>query len=185
MSTVRGDLPTVVSPHPVGATLPSIYADDTYAQGLCESFDRMLGPAILVLDCFPAYLDPATAPADSLNWLAGWIGLVLEGHESPAKKRELIGVGAELLRWRGTRRGVHDAVVAAFGVAPQISEPGGVTVSAEAPDHGPDATDDRDQMLAVTLTVADPESVDLSRLEAVVAQVKPVHLPHQVQVVTG
>ncbi|MGV9712400.1 phage tail protein [Gordonia sp. NPDC003424] len=178
---MRGDIPGVASPRPIGATLPSIYLDDDVAQGLCHSFDDMLAPVFLVLDSFPAYLDPATAPDDTLSWLAGWIGLVLEGHEAPARKRELIAAGAELLRWRGTPRGMRDAVTAAFGVEPDITESGGVSTSPE-PGRVSDAPA---VQVTVTLRVPDPDAVDRQRLDAVVAQCKPAHVPHRVEILAG
>lgn len=201
---MRGELPSVHSPRPVGQTLPSIYLDDSVAQGLCETFDRMLAPAFFVLDCFPAYLDPSTAPADSLSWLAGWIGLTLEGHETPDKKRELIATGAELLRRRGTPQGMREAVIAAFGVDPEIRETGGVETShthggsvvatgvvehmgssdgAGSSEGGGAVSPIADVGVTVTLRVGEPDSIDVRRLDAVVAQMKPAHLTHQVQVV--
>ena len=68
--------PARVSPHPLGATLPALYLDDVFAQNLCASLDEVLAPAISVLDCFPAYLDPRTAPPDMVDWLASWTGLL-------------------------------------------------------------------------------------------------------------
>ncbi len=177
---MSADPDTIETPFPIGATLPSIYLDDNHAQGLCAVFDRMLVPVFVVLDSFPAHLDPATAPEDSLNWLAAWIGLVLDGHESPDKKRELIAAGADLLRWRGTVTGVRDAITAAFGVTPEITESGGVSVSSE-PTGPPDAV--ADAGITVVLRVDDPDAIDLQRLDAVVARVKPAHLPHRVDVV--
>lgn len=178
---MRGRLESVQTPCPVVGTLPAIYHDDVYAQGLCESFDDMLGPVFLVLDSFPAYLDPATAPPDTLSWLACWIGLTLQGHESPARKRELISAGAELLRWRGTVTGLRDSVAAAFGAAPEIEESGGVVCSAEPTPIGSDPTR---PSVTVTVRVADPSTFDLRRLDAVVAMVKPAHVAHRVEVTT-
>ena len=57
--------PARVSPHPLGATLPALYLDDVFAQNLCASLDEVLAPAISVLDCFPAYLDPRTPAVGS------------------------------------------------------------------------------------------------------------------------
>lgn len=209
---MRGDLPDIRTPCPLGATLPVIYLDDGEAQRLCGVFDRMLAPVFLALDSLPAYLDPSTAPADTLDWLAGWIGLVLEGHESAERKRELIRAGAEAAQWRGTVRGIRDAVVAAFGVIPEIVEAGGVAVSTEPsglieptePSGStepwgsteqaesavpPASTQDTSDAASVDLTVIvrarNSGAVDLDRLGAVVARVKPIHLSHRVVVADG
>ena len=61
---MRGTVPGLASPHPLGETLPALYADDSFAQRLCQGLDEVLAPLLSTLDCLPAYLDPATAPAD-------------------------------------------------------------------------------------------------------------------------
>lgn len=178
---MRGELPDIETPYALGTTLPMVYADDAQMQLLCEVFDRMLGPVLLSLDSFPALLDPATAPDDTLGWLAGWIGLMLEGHESAEQKRELISAGVEVAQWRGTVRGVRDSVVAAFGVVPEIDEAGGVTVSTE-PTLGDTADAIAAVGLTVTLRIPEVGTVEVDRLDAVVARVKPAHLSHRVLV---
>lgn len=180
---MRGTIDELDSPRPIGETMPALYLDDLYTQGICEALDHVLAPVFLVLDSFPAYLDPATAPQDSLGWLAGWLGLTLEGHETAERKRELIRAGAEVLRWRGTAAGVRDAVAAVFGIVPEIVESGGVSWSVEPNSEAPSGVDARPGV-TVRLRVDDPDSFDLRRFDAVVAQVKPAHISHRVEVDT-
>jgi phage tail-like protein len=170
----------VLSPHPLGDTLPAVYLSDFFAQQLCEAFDDVLAPIFVTLDCFAAYLDPATTPEDMLGWLAGWIGLTIEGHQDAARKRELIAVGAELLPWRGTVRGVREAVRAAFDCETQLIESGGVTWST-TPDSQPDGKAVPE--MVVRLITDDPSGIDRRRLDAVVNVIKPAHVPHRVEVV--
>jgi P2-related tail formation protein len=114
-----------------------------------------------------------------LGWLAGWMGIVLDGHQSAERQREFVQVGVELLQWRGTARGVRAAVDALFDATPEIIESGGAATSTEpgSPLPGSDRPD-----LLVRLAVADPEGFDVRRLEALVEMVKPAHLPHRVEV---
>ncbi len=58
---MRGTVPGLASPFPLGANLPGLYRDDDLAQRLTGAFDEVLAGAIQVLDCLPAYLDPALA----------------------------------------------------------------------------------------------------------------------------
>jgi phage tail-like protein len=151
-----------------------------FAQQLCEAFDDVLAPIFATLDCFPAYLDPGTTPEDMLDWLAGWIGLTIEGHHDADRKRELIAAGAALLPWRGTVRGVREAVSAAFNAETEIVESGGVTWSIRPdsePGGGPVPS------LLVRIITDDPESIDRRRLDAITEAVKPAHIPHRVEVV--
>jgi phage tail-like protein len=179
---MRGEVTGLYSPRPLSDTLPSVYRDDFLAEQLCAAFDDVLAPIFATLDCLPAYLDPQTAPADMLNWLAGWIGLSVNVHEEPARKRELITAGAALLPWRGTVRSVREAVVAAFNLPTEVVESGAATWSTE-PDSEPGGQQVPTLIVRVIVNAAD--DVDLRVLDALVNSVKPAHMPHRVEVNTG
>lgn len=179
---MRGLLPGLASPHPLGDILPSLYRDDVFAQNLCGGLDEVLAPIVATLDSLPAYLDPATAPDDMLGWLAGWMGIVLDGHQSAERQRELVQVGVELLQWRGTARGVRAAVRALFETDPDIVESGGAAFSVDAGSELPGTAQTE---LLVRLGVEDPEGFDDRRLDALVAMIKPAHVPHRVEVVAA
>jgi phage tail-like protein len=176
---VRAGIDGLLSPHPLGRTLPVVFREDDFTQRFCAGLDDVLAPVLATLDSLPAYFDPATAPEDMLAWLATWMGIVVDGHQSPARQRRLVHSGAEILRWRGTVRGVREAVRGLFGADPEIAEPGGSRWSASAgsPLPPPARAD-----LLVRLAVPDPETFDLRRLDALVALVKPAHLEHRVEV---
>ena len=176
---MRGHVAELRSPYPIGAALPAIYLEDPFAQALCDGLDEVLAPVLATLDALPAYFDPATAPDDMLGWLAGWLGLVIDDNQTPEHQRDLVRTGIELVRWRGTERGVRRAVVAAFGTEPDLVESGGAAWSANPGAPLPGTTEPQ---LLVRLPVAEPESFDLRRLDDVVAAVKPAHLRHRVEV---
>jgi phage tail-like protein len=178
---MRGEVAGLCSPHPLGDTLPSVYRGDFLAEQLCGAFDDVLAPIFATLDCLPAYLDPHTAPADMLDWLAGWIGLAVNIHEEPARKRELITAGASLLPWRGTVRSVYEAVVAAFNLPTEVIESGAATWSTQ-PDSEPGGQPV--PTLIVRVTVETPDDIDRRSLDAIVDSVKPAHMPHRVEVIT-
>lgn len=135
----RAGIPGLPSPHPLGRTLPGLYLGDPVTQQLCAALDDVLAPVVSTLDCYAAHLDPATAPADAVDWLASWLGLVQDAHLDEARRRELVRIGSDLLRWRGTVRGLREAVHALFPGSVEIVDPGGVVVLA-ATATGPDAT---------------------------------------------
>lgn len=168
------------SPRPFMDTMPLVYRGDPLAEQLCASFDDVLAPIFVTLDCLPAYLDPKTAPADMLDWLAGWIGLTVSAHEDPTRKRELITAGAALLPWRGTVRSVHEAVVAAFNRETEVIESGSATWST-TPNSKPAGRPVPSLIVRVTVDSAD--DIDQRSLDALVDSVKPAHIPHRVEVV--
>ena len=61
---MRGALPGLTPPFPLGETLPAVYRDKEFTQLLCQGLDEVLAPVLATLDSLPAYLDPATAPGD-------------------------------------------------------------------------------------------------------------------------
>jgi len=177
---MRGAVNGLCSPRPLMDTMPLVYRGDFLAEQLCTSFDDVLAPIFATLDCLPAYLDPKTAPADMLDWLAGWIGLTVSGHAETARKRELIIAGASLLPWRGTIRSVREAVVAAFNRETEVIESGSATWSI-TPDSRPGGQPV--PSLIVRVTVDNDDDIDQRSLDAVVDSVKPAHIPHRVEVV--
>jgi phage tail-like protein len=54
--------------------------------------------------------DPATAPADALDWLGSWIGLVFDPAYPEQHRREALRNTMQLHRWRGTARGLQLAI---------------------------------------------------------------------------
>lgn len=178
---MRGRPGTLLSPHPLVDTMPAVYRSDPLAQLLCQAFDEELAPVLATLDGLTAYLDPATTPVDMLDWLAAWIGLTFDGHVDAVRKRELIVAGAQLLPWRGTVKSIQAAVNSVFNQEAEVIESGSVTWSTEP---GVEPAGDDVPMLLVRLISDAPDGVDRRRLDAVVAAVKPAHLPHRVEVVS-
>ncbi len=66
-----------------------------------------------------------------------------------------------------------------FGVDPEVHESGGADWSGEA---GAPLPGSAAPFLVVRLRVADPATVDVRRLNALGAAVKPAHLPHELEV---
>ena len=66
--------------------------------------------------------DPATTPADWLDWLAGWLALELEEGWSEAKKRRILAGAFAAYAWKGTARGLARALADRLGIAASIEE---------------------------------------------------------------
>jgi phage tail-like protein len=170
--------------------LPGLYQDDEHARpgagNLAQRFtlglDEVLAPIFSCLDNLDAYLDSRITPADFLDWLAGWVGLELDENWPLERRRELVAHAVALYHRRGTVHGLADEVAILTGLDPEVIDNGGVrwaTSPATAPPG--DAT----PRLIVRVRNDDPGAVDVARLEALVAAVKPAHVPAVVEVVQG
>jgi len=158
---------------------PSGTDADQFAYNLVAAFDQVLAPVLASVDSIDAYLDPETAPADFLPWLAGWLGLAVGERWPTHRARSFVQGAAEAFLWRGTRRGVALAVRAYTGVEPDIDETGGVGFSLRP---GGPVPGDGTPFLRVRVVVGDAE-VDEASVDRIVADAKPAHVPHRVELV--
>jgi phage tail-like protein len=177
---MRGALPGLTSPHPLGDTLPGLYRDDMFTQRLCAGLDETLAPVLVSLDNIPAYLDLATTPADMLPWLARWVGMAVDQGQQPARQRELLKAASELHGWHGTARGIQLAVEVLFDMPTEVLESGAAAWSMDPTEPLPG---EPVQAVVVKVSPTSSQVVDLERLNAVVLAVKPAHVVHRVQVV--
>jgi phage tail-like protein len=92
--------------------LPAIYREDAPA---AEFLDRLLSifevfhsELDAVRDHLAALFDPTSVPPEALDWLAGWLGLVLDRRWPEERRRKLVASAARLYKRRGTLRGLTD-----------------------------------------------------------------------------
>jgi phage tail-like protein len=110
--------------------LPAIYANDSFARRLCQGLDEVLVPALVTLEGLPAYFDPATAPADMLEWLADWVGVTAAAELPITQRRELVAAAAQLHVWRRTLSAIRAAIELSAGQTAEIVESGNTAISA-------------------------------------------------------
>lgn len=177
----RGLVPELLSPVPFGPTLPGLYQDDDFTMRFVTAFDEALAPLISTIDNFAAYLDPALTPEDFLDWLAGWVGVLLDETWPIERRRAFVSVAAQLYRQRGTTAGLAAQVRLFTAGEVEIKESGGSAWSTTA-DAAPPGT----AAFSVTVRVRPPAKikVDPVRLDALVAAAKPAHVVHKVEIVT-
>ena len=53
--------------------VPAMLADDPFVRSFLASLDEVIAPAISVIDCFDAYLDPLIAPTDMVLYMGAWL----------------------------------------------------------------------------------------------------------------
>lgn len=180
---MRGLIPGLVNPHPLGLSLPALYQHEDFVQQWVSAFDDVLAPLLMTIDNFDAYLDPLLSPGDFLAWLAGWVGIELDENWSEEERRRLVSRAAALYKWRGTRRGIVELVHQYLDVpddAIEVTDSGGAAWSV-TPGATPPGT--ATPTLTVRVRVDDAATVDRARLDQLVGAAKPAHVAHEVEVV--
>lgn len=176
----RGLVTGLPTPHPLMASLPGIYHDDELASALTRAFDEVLAPIISTIDNLPAYLDPALTPEDFLDWLGGWVGVLLDETWPLERRRAFVAVAAELYRNRGTAAGLAMQVKLFTYGEVEVIESGGAAWSTS---NGADAPGKSDFSLLVRVKPPKKNSIDRARLDRLVASAKPAHVAHAVEIV--
>lgn len=168
--TRRGSLHDAQPRYSLMGGLPAVFHTDGFLSGLVDGFDRVLAPVHATLDDLDAYLDPATCPPDFLDWLGSWLGVEVSERWPIHRRRELLARAVEVYRWRGTTKGIQDAIELYTGIVPVVTDSGAVSASAEPLGAMPGSNDRR-----VTITMEGRSDISLEVVEAIVAATIPVH----------
>ncbi len=179
---MRGMVPGLGTPHPLGPTLPALYQDDDFAQRFLSGLDEVLAPVLSTIDNFESYLDPALTPDDFLDWLAGWVGIILDDGWDEARRRTIVARAAELYRMRGTAAGLAGQVEIQTGGNVEIEENGATGWSV---DPGGELPGSVEPLVVVRVTVPDPKTIDTGQLDTLVATAKPAHVMHRIEIIKG
>jgi phage tail-like protein len=168
----------LVSPHRLIDGLPGLYHEDELARRLLSAFDDLLAPVFLALDDLAAYLDPALTPDDFLDWLASWVGVLVDENWPIERRRAFVAQAVQLYRQRGTRSGLEAHIRTFTGGDVSVEDTGGVAWSATSGGALPGRPG-----YAVRVRVSgDGRSIDPRRLDDLVASAKPAHVVHVVEV---
>ncbi|MEU8927936.1 phage tail protein [Kitasatospora sp. NPDC048545] len=182
----RAAVPGLPSPHPIGALLPALFADDDFAQRFTAGLDTVLAPVFATLDSLPAYFDPRLAPADFVDWLASWVAVDVDPAWPVEVRRVVVERAVELHRWRGTRRGLTERLRLVLGAGAEVVDGGGATWST-APDAtpapAPPAAPSGDVLVRVW--PLDGRGLDEDQVLTVVRAGCPVHLTCRVEILPG
>jgi phage tail-like protein len=174
---VRGMVEGLTSPVPVGTRLPAVLQEDDLLQRFTGAFDDALAPVYLTLDALACYVDPQLAPADFLEWLCGWVGIEPDETWTTERRREIVAHAAAVHRWRGTPRGVAEAVRLVVEGDVQVRDNGGSSWSAAPAGRLPGAAE---PALHVRVVARGP--VDRPRVERVIGAVSAAHVPFTLEI---
>jgi len=181
----RAAVPGLPSRYPIGEQLPALYADDDFAQRFTAGLDTVLAPVFATLDNLAFYLDPRVAPSDFVDWLVRWVGAESDPRWPLELRREAVVRAVELHRWRGTRRGLTEALRLALGVHAEVTGDGGAVWSSTPGADLPPSASSSGAGPLVTVRPAAGVPVDPVRVDAIVRAMCPVHIRCRVEILAG
>ncbi|WP_037599827.1 phage tail protein [Streptacidiphilus rugosus] len=177
---MRGTVPGLGTPYPLGSLMPAVYQEDPFAMQWLAGLDDVLAPAISSLDCLEAYIDPRLAPMDFLEWLASWVGIIVDRNWPIDRVRIAVSRAVALYRTRGTPDGLRDYVEVLTGGRVEVLDNGGASWSS-AP--GAELPGEDTPRLAIRVTLDNPDGVSIPALNELVIAAKPAHVVHRLEVV--
>ena len=180
---MRGYVPGLGTPHPMGPALPALYQDDDFVQRMLDGLDARRSRRSSARSTTSTRTSiRALAPDDFLAWLAGWVGIALDDGWDEARRRMIVARAVELYRLRGTAAGLAGQVEIQTGGTVEIVENGATGWSV---DPGGELPGSPEPLVVVRVTVPDPKAIDTQRLDSLVATAKPAHVMHRIEIVKG
>lgn len=159
------------------ARLAELDGDPDFVTSIIGGFDDLWSTPHAAAEDLDLYLDPLTCPPDFLPWLSSWLGLTLNERWPLARRREFVHRSVEVFRWRGTLRGLANAIELYTGRRPDIVDSGAVT-------HGGLPSEPIEgggrPWLRVTIGPDAGSALDLDLISEIVQMIKPAHVRAEV-----
>jgi len=131
--------------------LPNAMIEDPFLQRFIRIFDDVAASVHLTVDSIPHQFDIGLAEGPVLDYVAGWLDLVLDPDQDLDTRRESLRCVIDVLGWRGTRRGLEGAVTAILGRGAVVRDRGGVFLAGELlPPQDPDVEVEVGSLLGMT-----------------------------------
>jgi phage tail-like protein len=106
--------------------LPRAMTGDPVLRGFAAAFEEVADTVLARVDSIEHQVDAGLATPEMLQFLASWLGLMLEPSDPLPYRRELVRQVGRLLGWRGTRHGIEGLLEAATGARVTVTDGGGI-----------------------------------------------------------
>ena len=177
----RGMVPGLRSPFPLEMQLPAMLADDPFVVRFLAGLDEVIAPAVSVIDCFDAYLDPLTAPTDMVRYMGAWLLATIDDAWTEDSLRRDVSEAHLRSKWGGTAKGIRDRLVPYEVSALRIKESGSTSTSTVPTDPAswPDAPE---PAVTLTITPRDKGKQEVARVTRIAQGLVPAHVSLKVTV---
>jgi phage tail-like protein len=114
--------------------LPVGMAEDDFLFRFVSIFQRVSDTVVHQIDTLPHMFDPTVAPEPMVQTMARWLGVDwLDSSLDGRLQREIVLQYAQLIQWRGTKRGLQQLLELLSGAPAQVRDSGGVFPEGESP----------------------------------------------------
>lgn len=115
--------------------LPVSMAEDDFLARFLTIFQQVADTVVHQIDTLPHAFDPTVAPTPMVREMAGWVGIDWVDSEFDDRlQRSIVMEYAQLLQWRGTKRGLRRLLRCLSGGADvTVTDSGGVFADGESP----------------------------------------------------
>jgi phage tail-like protein len=118
--------------------LPVGMAEDDFLFRFVTIFQRMGDTVVHQIDTLPHMFDPTVAPLPMVQHMAHWLGVDwLDSSLDGRRQREIVLQYAQLIQWRGTKRGLQQLLELLSGAPAVVRDSGGVFAEGESPAAAP------------------------------------------------
>ena len=114
--------------------LPVGMAEDDFLFRFVSIFQRVSDTVVLQIDTLPHMFDPTVAPEPMVQAMANWLGVDwLDSSLDGRLQREIVLGYAQMIQWRGTKRGIQQLLELLSGGPATVRDSGGVFAEGESP----------------------------------------------------
>ncbi len=114
--------------------LPVGMAEDDFLFRFVSIFQRVADTVVHQIDTLPHMFDPTVAPEPMVQTMATWLGVDwLDSSLDGRLQRRIVLDYADLIQWRGTKRGLQQLLELLSGAPAEVRDSGGVFPEGESP----------------------------------------------------
>jgi len=118
--------------------LPVGMAEDDFLFRFVSIFQRVADTVMHQADTLPHTFDPTVAPLPVVRLMASWLGVTFADSSLDERvQRSIVTEYSELIRWRGTKRGMRQLLELLSGGDVEITDSGGTWPEGESPHSAP------------------------------------------------